>query len=87
MKIEIGKKYRVIDASRFEEEHKIENGHEFTVNSIDEDGDIWSNDISWNGIAGDGNDAPYVGWALLLIDYKEHCPESPADYSGAIEQV
>ena len=87
MEIEIGKKYRVIDASRFEKEHGIKNGHEFFVDSLDEDGDIWSSGIAWNGIDGDSNDAPYTGWALLLTDYKDHCPETPADYSGAIEQV
>ena len=37
MEIEIAKKYRVIDASRFEDEHGIKNGHEFFVDSLDDD--------------------------------------------------
>lgn len=87
MEIEIDKKYRVIDASRFENEHGIKNGHEFFVDSLDEDGDIWSRGIAWNGVDGDSNDAPYTGWALLMKGYQDHCPETPADYSGAIEQA
>lgn len=87
MEIEIAKKYRVIDASRFEDEHGIKNGHEFFVDSLDDDGDIWSRGIAWNGIDGDSRDAPHIGWALLMKGHQDHSPETPADYSGAIEQA
>lgn len=87
MQIEVGKKYRVIDESRFLEGHNIKNGHEFTVESIDEDGDIWSHEIAWHEIDGDSEDVPLGGWALLMKGWQKHCEEAPADYSNAIEEV
>ncbi|QBX32659.1 hypothetical protein Asfd1_33 [Aeromonas phage Asfd_1] len=86
MQIEINKKYRVIDATRFMAGHGIKNGHEFEVGYIDEDGDIYSYDISWNGTPGDDQDAPGLGWALLL-NGRNTCIDDYADYSGAIEEI
>ncbi|UYD57572.1 hypothetical protein OFDDKENP_00196 [Aeromonas phage B614] len=86
MEIEIEKKYRVIDATQFMPEHGIENGHEFTVSHIDDDGDLYSCDISWDGKPGDGQDAPGMGWALLL-NGRNCFLDTPADYTGAIEEI
>ncbi|AAQ81543.1 hypothetical protein PHG31p222 [Aeromonas phage 31] len=86
MQIEIGKKYRVTDAERFMAEHGITNGTEFTVTNIDDDGDLYTYDISWNGRDGKSAFAPSEGWALLLNGRNGNTDEK-ADYTGSIEEV
>lgn len=86
MQIEIGKKYRVIDESRFMPEHEIKNGDEFVVHGIDEDGDLYSRNISWEGKLGNDKYATSEGWALLLNERGQYAEEY-ADYTGSIEVV